>query len=84
MKAVYNSRVVFFGNTRSQIVYDPLGRMTDKQADGQTVFANAAFAAAQGQPAQPHAMKSAAVSTLLLRSSDDSWRTVMACMSATM
>ena len=59
MKAVYNSRVVFFGNTHSQIVYDPLGRMTDKQADGQTVFANAAFAAAQGQPSRPHAMTSA-------------------------
>jgi len=43
----------------SQIVYDPLGRMTDKQADGQTVFANAAFAAAQGQPSRPHAMTSA-------------------------
>jgi len=32
----------------SQIVYDPLGRMTSKQADGQTVFANAGFASAQG------------------------------------
>ena len=34
MKAVYNSRVVFFGNTHSQIVYDvydPLGRMYDPQ-----------------------------------------------------
>ena len=43
----------------SQIVYDPLGRMTSKQADGQAVFANAAFAAAAGQPVRPHAMKSA-------------------------
>ena len=43
----------------SQIVYDPLGRMTSKQADGQAVFANAAFAAAQGQPSRPHAMTSA-------------------------
>ena len=50
---------IYLGNTHSQIVYDPLGRMTTKQADGQTVFANASFAAAQGQPASPHAMKSA-------------------------
>ena len=50
---------IYLGTTHSQIVYDPLGRMTDKQTDGETVFANAAFAAAQGQPAQPHAMKSA-------------------------
>ena len=28
---------IFLGNTHSHIVYDPLGRMTDKQADGQTV-----------------------------------------------
>ena len=47
------------GGAHSRIMYDPLGRMTLKQADGQTVFANAAFAAAQGQPARPHAMKSA-------------------------
>ena len=50
---------IYLGTTHSQIVYDPRGRMTSKQADGQTVFANASFAAAQGQPAQPHAMKSA-------------------------
>ena len=50
---------IYLGNTHSQIVYDPLGRMTSKQADGQTVFANASFAAAAGQPARPHAMKSA-------------------------
>ena len=50
---------IYLGTTHSQIVYDPLGRMTDKQADGQTVFANAAFAAAQGQPSRPHAMTSA-------------------------
>jgi len=29
---------IYLGNTYSQIVYDPLGRMTDKEADGQTVF----------------------------------------------
>ena len=50
---------IYLGTTHSQIVYDPLGRMTDKQTDGETVFANAAFAAAQGQPSRPHAMKSA-------------------------
>ena len=50
---------IYLGTTHSQIVYDPLGRMTDKQAEGQTVFANTAFAAAQGQPSRPHAMKSA-------------------------
>ena len=50
---------IYLGNTPSQIMYDPLGRMTSKQADGQTVFANASCAAAQGQPARPHAMKSA-------------------------
>ncbi len=50
---------IYLGTTHSQIVYDPLGRMTDKEADGVIVFANAGFAAAQGQPAQPHAMKSA-------------------------
>ena len=50
---------IYLGNTHSQIIYDPLGRMTDKQADGQSVFANAAFAAAQGQPSRPHAMTSA-------------------------
>ena len=50
---------IYLGTTHSQIVYDPLGRMTTKQADGETVFANAAFAAAQGQPARPHAMTSA-------------------------
>ena len=59
MKAVYNSGIVFFGNTHSQIVYDALGRMTDKQADGQTVFADADFSGVTGQPARPHAMKSA-------------------------
>ena len=46
------------GGAHSRIMYDPLGRMTLKQADGQTVFANAAFAAAQGQPSRPHAMTS--------------------------
>ena len=50
---------IYLGTTHSQIVYDPLGRMTSKQVDGQAVFANASFAAAQGQPAQPHAMKNA-------------------------
>jgi YD repeat-containing protein len=50
---------IYLGNTHSQIVYDPLGRMTSKQADGQTVFANAGFAPAAGLPARPHAMKSA-------------------------
>jgi len=58
MKAVYNSGIVFFGNTHSHIVYDPIGRMTDKQADGQTVFANASFAGAPVPP-RPHALKSA-------------------------
>ena len=29
---------IYLGNTHSQIMYDPLGRMTSKQADGQTVF----------------------------------------------
>ena len=47
------------GGAHSRIMYDPLGRMTSKQADGQTVFANAGFAPAAGQPACPHAMKSA-------------------------
>ena len=51
---------IYLGTTHSQITYDPLGRMTSKQADGQTVFANAGFAPAAGQPARPHAMKSAA------------------------
>ena len=50
---------IYLGNTHSQIVYDPLGRMTSKQADGQTVFANADFTGTPGQPARPHAMKSA-------------------------
>ena len=50
---------IYLGTTHSQIVYDPLGRMTDKQAEGQNVFANASYAAAAGQPARPHAMKSA-------------------------
>ncbi len=50
---------IYLGNTHSQIVYDPLGRMTDKEADGQTVFANAGFTAAPGQPTRPHAMTSA-------------------------
>ena len=50
---------IYLGTTHSQIVYDLLGRMTDKQTDGETVFANAAFAAAQGQPSRPHAMTSA-------------------------
>ena len=50
---------IYLGSTHSQICYDPLGRMTSKQADGQTVFANANFTGTQGQPARPHAMKSA-------------------------
>ena len=50
---------IHLGNTHSQIVYDPLGRMTDKEADGQTVFANAGFTAPPGQPTRPHAMTSA-------------------------
>lgn len=50
---------IYNGTLHSQIVYDPLGRMTDKQADGQVVFGNANFAALQGQAARPHAMKSA-------------------------
>ena len=50
---------IYLGNTHSQIVYDPLGRMTSKQADGQSVFANASFAGLPGQPVRPHAMKSA-------------------------
>ena len=49
---------IYLGNTHSHIVYDPLGRMTDKQADGQTVFANASFAGAPVPP-RPHALKSA-------------------------
>ena len=49
---------IFLGNTHSHIVYDPLGRMTDKQADGQTLFANASFAGAP-MPPRPHALKSA-------------------------
>ena len=51
---------IYLGTTHSQIVYDPLGRMTDKQADGQAVFADADFTGVSGQPARPHAMKSAA------------------------
>jgi len=51
---------IYLGSTHSQIAYDPLGHMTSKQADGQTVFANAGFAPAAGQPVRPHAMKSAA------------------------
>ena len=51
---------IYLGNTHSQIMYDPLGRMTSKQADGQTVFANADFTGVPGQPVRPHAMKSAA------------------------
>ena len=50
---------IYLGNTHSQIIYDPLGRMTDKQADGQSVFADADFSGVTGQPARPHAMKSA-------------------------
>ena len=50
---------IYNGMLHSQIVYDPLGRMTDKQADGQVVFANASFDATPGQPAQPHAIKCA-------------------------
>ena len=50
---------IYLGNTHSQIVYDALSRMTSKQADGQTVFANADFTGTPGQPARPHAMKSA-------------------------
>ena len=50
---------IYLGNTHSQLVYDPLGRMTGKEADGQTVFANAGFAGVAGQPVRPHAMKSA-------------------------
>ena len=50
---------IYNGTLHSQIVYDPLGRMTDKQADGQVVFGNANFAALQGQATRPHAMKSA-------------------------
>ena len=53
---------IYLGNTHSQIVYDPLGRMTSKQADGQTVFANASFTGTPGQPGRPHAMKSAETS----------------------
>ena len=56
----------------SQIVYDPLGRMTSKQADGQAVFANAAFAAAAGQPVRPHAMKSAETAEGVFPSADQS------------
>ena len=51
---------IYLGNTHSQIIYDPLGRMTDKEADGQAVFADADFTGVSGQPARPHAMKSAA------------------------
>lgn len=50
---------IYLGETHSHIEYDPLGRMTDKQADGQTVFRHAGFAATPGQPARPHAMKNA-------------------------
>ena len=50
---------IYLGNTHSQIIYDPLGRMTDKEADGQAVFADADFTGVSGQPARPHAMKSA-------------------------
>ena len=63
---------IYLGNTHSQIVYDPLGRMTLKQADGQTVFANAAFAAAAGQPVRPHAMKSAETAEGVFPSADQS------------
>ena len=56
----------------SQIVYDPLGRTTSKQADGQAVFANAAFAAAAGQPVRPHAMKSAETVEGVFPSADQS------------
>ena len=72
MRAVYNSGVTFLGTMHSQIVYDPLGRMTSKQADGQAVFANAAFAAAAGQPVRPHAMKSAETAEGVFPSADQS------------
>jgi RHS repeat-associated protein len=50
---------IYLGETHSHIEYDPFGRMTDKQADGQTVFRHAGFAATPGQPTRPHAMKNA-------------------------
>ena len=50
---------IYNGSLHSRIIYDPLGRMTDKQADGQAIFSHANFAAMQGQAARPHAMKSA-------------------------
>ena len=50
---------IYLGEIHSHIEYDPLGRMTDKQADGQTMFRNAGFAAMPGQPSRPHAMKNA-------------------------
>jgi RHS repeat-associated protein len=50
---------IYLGETHSHIEYDPFGRMTDKQADGQTVFRHAGFAATPEQPARPHAMKNA-------------------------
>ena len=42
----------------SQIVYDPLGRMTSKQADGQAVFSSAQydFVGLDGQ-LRPHAVR---------------------------
>ena len=49
---------IYNGSLHSHIAYDPLGRMTDKQANGQAIFSNANFAAPQGQAARPHAMKS--------------------------
>ena len=53
---------IYLSNTHSQIVYDPLGRMTSKQADGQTVFSSAQydFTGLDGQ-LRPHALSSAQV-----------------------
>jgi len=50
---------IYLGSTHSQIVYDPLGRMTSKQADGQTVFANASYTGGNSLPPRPHALRSA-------------------------
>ena len=63
---------IYLGNTHSQIVYDPLGRMTDKEADGQTVFANADFTAPPGQPTRPHAMTGAETTEYAFPAADQS------------
>ena len=46
---------IYLGSTHSQIVYDPLGRMTSKQADGTPVFTRAVY----DITSKPHAIDAA-------------------------